>query len=424
MGAGAKVMLVHQAPHSEEALLLVRALEQENYHCAVFASAKEALEQCEPPLLRAAVLSLALTGPSAVELGRELKSLAGDQTFLPVIAVGDAQQIEAEVQDFAGTCDDFVATPISTTEFLVRVSALIARQQVQADLVNLNAELEREQERRRALAALIVHDLRNPLSAIVGNVQLLEEALVNSGDPMVGQCLGDLAELSARTLSMVAGLLDVEEFEGGVLQARPEQVDVCTFVSRLPTFYKTATEARKLTLEVNCPTGLLANFDRQLIGRILENLLDNAVRYAPRGGRVVLTVSAEASDLLVEVGNNGPAIPEQERDRMFERYYRIEARRKGARANRGLGLYFCRLAAVAHQGTIEVVETSVLPACFALRLPNAVEGANLQASEVSARDVPVSDVPVGDDAVSGDEVSGDEVSDDAVSELRTTSFQG
>ena len=386
MGAGAKVVLVHQAPHSEEALLLVRALEQENYHCAVFASGKEALEQCEPSLLGAAVLSLALTEPSAVELGRELKSLAGEQAFLPVIAVGQSQQIEAEVQDFAGACDDFVATSTSTTEFLVRVSALISRQQVQADLVDLNAELEREQERRRALAALIIHDLRNPLSAIVGNVQLLDEALVDSGDPMVGQCLGDLAELSERTLSMVAGLLDVEEFEGGVLQARPEQVDVDSFVSRLPTFYKTATEARKLTLSVNCPAGLRANFDRQLIGRILENLLDNAVRYAPRNGRVVLTVSAQASDLLVQVGNNGPAIPELERDRMFERYYRIEARRKGARANRGLGLYFCRLAAVAHQGTIEVVETSALPACFVLRLPNAVEGSDDGASDVSVRD--------------------------------------
>ncbi len=371
-GAGAKVVVVHKEPQSEEVQLLVSALEQMNYHCAVFTSGEEALAHCEPSLLGAAVVSLDLTAPSSIELGQKLKERAGKQAFLPVIAFGDRHRIEAEVEGFAGACDDFVATPVSPKEFLVRVAALIARQQVQADLVNLNAELEREQERRRTLAALIVHDLRNPLSAIVGNVQLLEEALEDTANPMAGQCLTDLSELSSRTLSMVAGLLDVEEFEGGLLQASPEHIDVHKFVGRMPTFYKTATAARKLSLDVSCPVGLQARFDRQLIGRILENLLDNAVRYAPRKGQVALSVFADGADLIVEVGNNGPAIPEAERERMFERYYRLEGRRKGARANRGLGLYFCRLAAVAHRGSISVTERPALPACFVLRLPDSV----------------------------------------------------
>jgi len=385
VGAGAKVVLIHSEPQSQEAQLLVRALERENYHCAVFSSGDDAIEQCEPSLLGAAVVSLALVAPTAIEVGRRLKELAGEQAFLPVIAFGDGQRIADEVQNFAGACDDFMSTPVSGTEFIVRVAALIARQEVQSDLVNLNAELGREQERRRALAALIVHDLRNPLSAMVGNVQLLEEVLDDSKDSMVGQCLQDLSELSARTLSMVAGLLDVEEFEGGLLEANRERVNVHGFVSRMPTFYKTATEARRVTLVVNCPVDVVANFDRQLIGRILENLLDNAVRYAPRDGKVSLTVSADESDLVVEVGNNGPAIPEAERERMFERYYRLEGRRKGARANRGLGLYFCRLAAAAHQGTISVGERPKLPACFFLRLPDAVEGNCSTAADSNAQ---------------------------------------
>jgi signal transduction histidine kinase len=81
---------------------------------------------------------------------------------------------------------------------------------------------------------------------------------------------------------------------------------------------------------------------------------------------------AKDQDLLIEVGNSGPEIPELEKDRMFERYYRLESRRKGSRSNRGLGLYFCRLAAIAHQGTISVVNRPELPACFELKLPNCV----------------------------------------------------
>jgi signal transduction histidine kinase len=77
----------------------------------------------------------------------------------------------------------------------------------------------------------------------------------------------------------------------------------------------------------------------------------------------------EGSDLVIRVGNNGPPVPEAERPRIFGRYYRLEARREGARANRGLGLYFCKLVADAHRGTIEVESRPELPACFVLRVP-------------------------------------------------------
>lgn len=372
VGAGAKVVVVHGDRSGPEATELVAVLERDDYHCASYATSEEAIENCEPTLLGAAIISLDLAGDSAIALGRRLKELAGERVFLPVIVVGDADRIAREVRDFDGACDDFVARPVSPDEFSVRVATLIRRSQVQAELLRANSELVREQERRRALAGLMVHDLRNPLSAIVGNVQLLDEFLPPSDDPMVAQCLSDLGELSEKTLSMVAGLLDVEELEDGVMETNREKVDVHGLVSRMPNFYKTATEARRLEFQVNCPEGVHASFDRQLIARIFENLLDNAVRYAPRKGRVALNVLVEDKDLIVEVGNDGPAIPKDEGDQIFERYYRVGNLRKSARGHRGLGLYFCRLAATAHQGTISVAERPELPACFVLRLPECV----------------------------------------------------
>jgi signal transduction histidine kinase len=108
---------------------------------------------------------------------------------------------------------------------------------------------------------------------------------------------------------------------------------------------------------------------------VVENLLDNAVRYAPRRGEVRFRARAQGDALIMEVGNSGPEIPESEKARIFERYYRLEGRRQGARTNRGLGLYFCRLAAEAHAGTIEVTSTEGLPACFVLTLPGAIAAA-------------------------------------------------
>ncbi len=376
-GAGGKVLVVHHDPQLRATLR--EALESEQYHCAVFASAQEALDECEPTLLGAVVLELDLPGQDALALGYRFKELVGARAFLPVLVIGEAASVEQRLieqarGDFRG-CDDFLTTPLCRAELAVRLASQIDRRDAHDELLQVNAALEREQERRRKLAALVVHDLRNPLSAIAGNVQLLTELIKeceSKPDPMTFQCLGDLEELSIRTLNMVGGILDVEELEEGRLKASQDQVDVHQFVSRMPSFYKTAIEARKLTLVTHCDQPLHAHFDRHLIARIVENLLDNAVRYAPRAGRVVLNALADGDDLVLEVGNNGPGIPDQEQDKMFERYYQLEAH-KGTRANRGLGLYFCRLAAQAHDGTISVTSRPDLPACFVLRLPGALE---------------------------------------------------
>jgi two-component system CheB/CheR fusion protein len=101
----------------------------------------------------------------------------------------------------------------------------------------------------------------------------------------------------------------------------------------------------------------------------MENLLDNATRYAPRGGRCAVAVKRDAQGVEIAVGNNGPPVPANERDAIFGRYFQVEARRAAARANRGLGLYFCKLAVEAHGGVIHVEERGDLGAVFVVRIP-------------------------------------------------------
>ena len=102
---------------------------------------------------------------------------------------------------------------------------------------------------------------------------------------------------------------------------------------------------------------------------MIENLLDNATRYAPRGGRCAVAVVRDAHGIEIAVGNNGPPVPATDRDTIFGRYFQVEARRAAARANRGLGLYFCKLAVEAHGGTIHVESRGELGAVFVVRIP-------------------------------------------------------
>src|SRR5205814_1518219 len=98
-----------------------------------------------------------------------------------------------------------------------------------------------------------------------------------------------------------ASILDVEELEEGMLAARVEEESVPALFERLAITYRVHAETRGLRIERDAPAKLKARFDRGLIGRVVENLLDNGVRYAPRGGRVVMRATRDARDLLLQI---------------------------------------------------------------------------------------------------------------------------
>jgi two-component system heavy metal sensor histidine kinase CusS len=226
-------------------------------------------------------------------------------------------------------------------------------------------------EKKRVLAALVVHDLRSPLSAIHGYLNLIREE-VSSDTPGKEQALAyvdDAMTLVGKALGLVATILDVDELEDGILRAQPAPVRIVELIERARAGNRAQFEVRQLAVESDVDPDMVVRLDRELFSRIIENLIDNAARYAPRGGRCAISVRRDEAGVEIAIGNNGPPVPESERERIFGRYFQVEARRAAARANRGLGLYFCKLAAEAHGGTIHVEQRGELGAVFVVRIP-------------------------------------------------------
>lgn len=233
-------------------------------------------------------------------------------------------------------------------------------------------------EKKRVLAALVVHDLRSPLAGIQGYLDLLREDL-STDDPKRTEALSyldDATTLVSKALGLVATILDVDELEDGILRVVRAPVKVGELIERARAGNRAHIEVRQLRYELACEPDLEGNLDRDLFARIFENLLDNGARYAPRGGVLSVTaLRAERSDVApgyieIAIGNNGPAVPAAEREAIFGRYFQVEARRAAARANRGLGLYFCKLAVEAHGGTIHVESRPGLGTVFVIRIPD------------------------------------------------------
>lgn len=214
--------------------------------------------------------------------------------------------------------------------------------------------LEDLQRLRQETTELIIHDLRNPLSSIAVSLKMIslmlpEEALkANQGILSIAQASCD------RMQRLVESLLEVSRLETGEVRFQMQSVKLAEMIDEI--IRRTAILARPGTtlrsvIEPELPPALA---DREKIDRVIMNLLDNALKYAPEGGQIIVSANRRGEGYLqVSVTDDGPGIPLEERVRIFERFAQIpngQPRRRGF----GLGLTYCRLAVEGHGGKIWV----------------------------------------------------------------------
>lgn len=228
----------------------------------------------------------------------------------------------------------------------------------------------------RSLIATMVHDLRNPLAALAGNLAILREELAGLAIGATGQrCLEDALALSDRVAAMVQSIADVDAAEQGRIAVRPAVTALRPEIEQAAALARVAASARELTIAIDVEPDAVAIVDGRLLSRVVQNLVDNAVRYAPRRGRVVVKAELDGQGLTLWVGNSGPALTNSQRVAVFERDYRAAEREASARLGRDFGLHFCRLVVEAHGGTITVEDRPDLPAVFVVRIPGGRAGA-------------------------------------------------
>ena len=273
--------------------------------------------------------------------------------------------------------DDFISKPVRREEFLAKVRSLLRAHRLlrdldsaRADLASRNRALEEMEALKETLAQTLVHDLKNPLTAVVANLDLLERKL-DDGDArhLVGRCRAG----AMRMHRMILDLLDVAGLEEGKLLLRLENLDAVSVARRAVEDAEPAARARGLVLALDASAPCPVRADPSVLGRVFDNLLANAIDHSNRGGRVTVHLAPCEEGVSIDVADEGPGIPEEHRERIFEKFARLELRKAGLGGNRGLGLTFCRLAVEAHGGTIWVDAAPGGGALFRTILP-AVEG--------------------------------------------------
>jgi two-component system, sensor histidine kinase and response regulator len=170
---------------------------------------------------------------------------------------------------------------------------------------------------------------------------------------------------------MILNLLDINRSEEGKLIPQPQAINLMELFEQLGRNFRARLQVKEQRMETDCqlegaPT---ISADKDLLVRLLSNLLDNSLRYAPIKGCVRLLASRDGPRLRIEVSDDGPGVPDVDKDHIFEKYIQLDG--DHLRTSRGLGLVFCRLAAEAHGGRIWVEDRRPTGSAFCILLPSA-----------------------------------------------------
>ncbi len=258
---------------------------------------------------------------------------------------------------------------VETGDLAARVPEAGRRGELAVLVQQLNTLLDRNATHVRVLRETLdnlAHDLRTPLTRLRGTAEL---ALQDSGDPAQARdALLECINESDRVRHLLETLLDVSAAEAGALALNRDVIDVRSLVERAEDLYREVAEERGITVSLALPPEpVLADVDAVRLGQVVSNLLDNALKYTPAGGRVTLALRREAREIALTVSDTGPGIPVEEREAVFRRLYRRDA----SRSQRGLGLGLSLVKAMveAHAGTVRLEDAPGGGARFEVRLP-------------------------------------------------------
>jgi signal transduction histidine kinase len=306
-----------------------------------------------------------LTGHADQDLGELTGVTQGlgvhSETIVPLVVAGERRgvlAVQAEATDTFSERDQRVLQAVSRW-----IGGVVHR----AELLERTAAAALEEGRRAAadeLVMVVAHDLRNHLTPIRGRIGLIRRRSARIQDSEISDHVDAIQESLGRLESMIADMLDVARLEHGLFALVPRSTDLVALVQESAARFRSEMDA----LPVRAPQQLIANVDSDRIRQALENLLANALKHAPQGVSVELTVSAETGGeqptARIGVADRGGGIAPELLGRLFERF---------ASSNRasglGLGLYLAHRIALAHGGSIGVDSVVGQGSTFTLVVP-------------------------------------------------------
>lgn len=355
--------------NAENRLLVRATLDDESIACTLVTNGEDALVEFlrEPP--DCVLLDVRMPGLDGIEVCRRMRALPGGDRVAIIFVT--AQRDVDTFDDASGVGgDDFLTKPFNPAELVVRIQTAIhlrrltaTQQELVAELKKQRDQLQRLQLQKEQLTQFLIHDFKNPVNSIQLHAQ---RVLRNATDERSRDAAAKIQADGRALLRMISNLLDIGRADEGQLAPLRERVEIGALIDEVVAELRPLAAAVEVAIVVEAYAVEL-ELDRDLLFRVLANLLDNAIRHAPE--RTAITIVAQPLERGIElrVADAGSGVPADLRARIFERF--VSTGDETVRANRGLGLAFCRVAIEAHGGRIWIDDANP-GAVFCIELPH------------------------------------------------------
>ncbi|HEV8247173.1 MAG TPA: response regulator [Polyangiaceae bacterium] len=359
---------------NEQNRALARAtLEEEGFDVVLAKSGEEALAVFAKRQPDCVLLDVRMPGMDGFAVCARIRQLP-EGSDVPVVFLTALRDVDTFDAALRAGGDDFLTKPVRPTELLLRVQAALKVRRLNATnreyyetVRRQRDDLMRLQLQKERLMAFVVHDLKNPVSTIDLHAQLLlrDRELPTRAR---GAALSIRDEVRSM-MRLILNLLDISKSEEGRLSPAFVAVEPRELVNQVFEALEVRALANGMTLESDIEA-LSIRADADLLRRVIENLLENALRHAPENSVVRVSGRKDVEGFELRVADTGRGVPEELRESIFERFVQLEhGDRTVTRSGRGLGLAFCQLAVEAHGGRIWV-EDGAPGAVFCVRLPH------------------------------------------------------
>ncbi|HEX2189411.1 MAG TPA: response regulator [Longimicrobiaceae bacterium] len=345
--------------------LLSDLLEAMEYRVAGAFGGEEALRVARERRPDLILLDVMMPGLNGIEVCRRLKSDPAT-SGIPVVFVTALSDTSDKLKAIEAGGDDFLTKPFNRPILLARIRSLLRLKAAGDELERSYRKLQELERLRDDLTRMIVHDLKAPLAAILGTLELAVDGDLGTLSPKQRRLLGDARERGDDMLRMVDNLLEIARLEESEVRLQLRELEAASLLRDVAEEWRVPAERRGASVAVDGAQPLSLRADEGLLRRVLGNLVGNAVRHGGEGVRIRLRAEPDAdSGVRFTVTDDGAGIAPEFQEVIFRKYGSVPA----GEASSGLGLTFCKLAVEAHGGRIWVRSARGAGSEFAFVLP-------------------------------------------------------
>ncbi len=331
--------------------------------------ALEVLAEFKPHLV---LLDVMMPGIDGFETCRRIKATYGEASP-PVIFITAKTEADDVVEGLEVGAVDYLPKPFKPKEVKARIRSHLQNQYLSEQQQLLVEQLSKANAAKNRFLGMAAHDLRNPLASIRGLAEFLSDGVVGPLNPDQLDLIKTILEASQSMLTMVNELLDVATIESGELKLNLGTADLGKLAAECVSMINMEAAKKETHIVLETPGDPVElTIDAAKMKQVVDNLLSNAVKFSPPGSAIkaIVATTPAGKKCSFSVRDQGPGIPDDERDKLFKDFGRLSIKPTGGEKSTGLGLAICRKIVDAHRGVISAENLPAGGCEFRVTLPS------------------------------------------------------